>query len=411
MTPDRKSIGDFAKITTGVLGRLVISLVYFLIVANTLSVGDFGLFAASAAVGVVLSRVLAFGFISPVYRVATVRPQLLGTYLAGLWALALSSVPVILAIAALTYVFFFSGRLTLAVFLLIVAAEVLGARVMEFVAITLNGLSRFGTAARVVVIASAIRTLAALVFLSGGWRSLEVWAMLNLVAALAAAAFALYLYMPRVRLRFKPALYPRRMKDAVFTASSELAFYAQGELDKVVVLTLAGDRTAGIYAIAMRLIDLTAIPVRSFNQMLVQKTMRERVHDVTLRRQAIMEMAVALISVGGLCGLILLLWPNPELLGGNIARAAPALPLLLLVPAFRNLVEMHSDLLYAREIVAGRLLTLLGLMGLKFGLMMVVIGQISDLTVWALPLNGVFAAVYLASALATYGLIRARRPG
>jgi O-antigen/teichoic acid export membrane protein len=409
MKPDKQSIADFTRITTGVLGRLVISLVYFLVVANTLAVGDFGLFAAAAAVGLVLSRVLAFGFISPVYRVATVKPRLLGAYLGGLGALTLASLPLILAAAVLTHMLFFGGRTGLGIFLLIIAAEVLGARLMEFCAITLNGLSRFGSSARLVILASALRTAAALIFLAGGWRTLEAWAWLNLLAALAGAIVGLLLFMPRVQLRFRAALYPRRLKDSVLTSASELAFYAQGELDKVLVLALAGERTAGIYAIAMRLIDLTAIPVRSFAQLLVQKTMRDRTRRVTFNRQILMESAVGAVSIGGLAALILLLWPNHDLLGGNIGRVAPLLPLLILIPAFRNLIEFHGELLYARELVTARLLILTGLAGLKFGLMAMVIGG-PEISSWAVPLNGVFAAVYCASALATYGLILARQP-
>jgi O-antigen/teichoic acid export membrane protein len=410
MRPDRKSIADFARITTGVLGRLVISLVYFLIVANTLNMGDFGIFAAAAAVGLVLSRVLGFGFISPVYRVATVKPRLLGVYLGGLGALGLASLPVIIAAAVLVHAAFFGGRVGLGVFLLIIAAEVLGARVMEFTAITLNGLSRFGASARLVILASALRTAAALILLVGGWTSLAAWAWLNAAAALAGALIGLAVFMPRLRLRFRPALYPRRLKDAVLTAGSELAFYAQGELDKVLVLALAGERTAGIYAIAMRLIDLTAIPVRSFAQLLVQKTMRDRAHPVEIGRQVIIEGAIAAVSIAGFAAIMVLLWPDPRLLGGNLARAAPFLPLLLLVPAFRNLIEFHGELLYARELVTGRLLALLGLAALKFGLMTVVIGG-AEMSDWAVRLNGVFAAVYAASAITAYRLMRARRPG
>jgi O-antigen/teichoic acid export membrane protein len=84
MPLQRKTILDYLTITSGVFGRLVISVVYFLIVANVLTLGEFGVFASASAVGLVLSRLMAFGFISPVYRVATVKPRLLGVYLAGL---------------------------------------------------------------------------------------------------------------------------------------------------------------------------------------------------------------------------------------------------------------------------------------------------------------------------------------
>jgi O-antigen/teichoic acid export membrane protein len=410
MVPDRKSIFDYVTITTGVLGRLVISLVYFLIIANALSVGDFGVFAAAAAVGLILSRLLAFGFISPVYRTATVRPRLLGVYLGGLLGLALLSLPPIALAAASVHALFFSGRVDLLPFMLVVAAEVLGARVMEYCAITLNGLSRFGQSARLVILASAIRTAAAVVFYIAAWRSLDAWAWFNLASALAGALFGLWLFMPKVRIRFRPALYPRRMKDAVTTAASELAFYAQAELDKVLVLSLAGERAAGIYAIVMRLIDLTAIPVRSFNQMLVQRTMREPAGGGRPGSSWLIEAGIAIVSTLGMLGFIILLWPDPGVLGGNIGRAAPLLLPMLMIPALRNLVEFHGELLYAREMVVTRLALLCGLTTVKLGLMAALIAGSGDMTDWAFALTAVFAAVYGLSAAITYGRLRARQP-
>ena len=53
-----------------------------------------------------------------------------------------------------------------------------------------------------------------------------------------------------------------------------MLFYLQMELDKLLVLALGGAELAGIYAIIMRLVDLTAIPIRAFTMMLVQKMMR-----------------------------------------------------------------------------------------------------------------------------------------
>ncbi|MGL4240097.1 MAG: oligosaccharide flippase family protein [Beijerinckiaceae bacterium] len=409
MPPDRKSIFDYLTITSGVVGRLALSLVYFLVIANALSVADFGVFAAAAAVGLVLSRLLGFGFISPVYRTATVKPRLIGVYLAGLLLLSVMSAPLIAAIAWGVHDVFFGTRLPLALFLLVIAAEVLGGRVMEFSVITLNGLSRFGPAMRLAVLASGLRTLSAVAFYVVGYRSLEAWAWFNLVAALGGAAAGLLFFMPRPRLRFRLAIYLRRLRDAVMTAASELAFYAQAELDKVVVLTIAGERAAGVYAIAMRLIDLTAVPVRSFNQLLVQRRMRDRREAAPIGRQLAMEAGVAAVSIAGLMAIAFLLWPDPGLLGANVARAAPLLLPLLLVPAFRNLVEFHGELLYAQEMFTTRLALLCGLTVLKLGLLAALLSGRSEAGEWALPLTVVFAAVYAASAAVTYAQLRRPR--
>ena len=73
----------YVHLMGGSVGRLLLSLGYFVSVANSLSVSDFGLFATASATGVVLSRIAAFGFVSPLYRVATGRKRLVGAYTAG----------------------------------------------------------------------------------------------------------------------------------------------------------------------------------------------------------------------------------------------------------------------------------------------------------------------------------------
>jgi hypothetical protein len=76
-------IRAYLSMIGGSAGRLVISLVYFIAIANTLSISEFGLFATASACGIMLSRLMAFGFVSPLYRIATVKTRLLGVYTAG----------------------------------------------------------------------------------------------------------------------------------------------------------------------------------------------------------------------------------------------------------------------------------------------------------------------------------------
>jgi O-antigen/teichoic acid export membrane protein len=405
MSPDRAAISAYLTILSGSAGRLVISLVYFLIVANTLTLGEFGLFATASATGLILSRLLAFGFVSPVYRVATVKPRLLGTYAAGFAGLAALSIPVIVVAAAAVYAALFRGRLEIVPFALIVTAEVLGWRLVEVVAIVNNGLRRFRQAALLVILGSSLRTVAAIAFYLLGQASLTIWVFAYLGATLATALIALLFFMPALRWRFDGRILARRMPDAVFAAGADIVFYIQAELDKLLVLALAGERTAGLYAIAMRVIDLTAMPVRSFNQMLVQKIMKERGLVAGFSRRAIVEAGIALISIGGLAAVILLLQPFPGMLGRNVSEAAYLFLPMLAVPAFRNLVEYHAELLYARERTGARIALLCAVAGLKAALISWVMLRFPAGDAWALWLNGVFGLVYLLSATVTYRLL------
>lgn len=404
MLPDRATIFAYLTILSGSAGRLVISLVYFLIVANTLTLGEFGLFATASSTGLILSRLLAFGFISPLYRVATVKPRLLGAYLSGFAGLSALSLPLIVAVAGAAYLLLFAERLALLPFVAIIVAEVLGWRLVEVVAIVNNGLRRFRQSALLVVIGSALRTVAALLFAAFGHASLEIWAFAYCGATMASALIALVAFLPAARWRFVRHLYPRRMADAVFAGAADIMFYVQSELDKLLVLGLAGERTAGLYAIALRVIDLTAMPVRSFNQMLVQKIMQERGVG-GFRRLAAYETGIALVSIAGLLAVIVALQPFPHLLGRNVSEAAGLFAPMLLVPAFRNLVEYHAELLYARERTGSRIALLTLLTGLKAGLISAIMLQFGASGAWAGWMNLVFAVIYVASAAFTYRLL------
>jgi O-antigen/teichoic acid export membrane protein len=225
-------------------------------------------------------------------------------------------------------------------------------------------------------------------------------------ANFAALLIGIWLFLPPMRLRLRLKLYPRKLGDAISTALSELVFYVQAEMDKVLVLMLAGPRTAGLYAIAMRIIDLTAVPVRSFNQMLVQRMMRAGAATESAARRVIIELAIAVVSTAGLLAFVILLWIYPLALGKNVASAATLLLPLLLVPALRNLIEYHGERLYARQAFGARLALLCTLAVVKLTLVAGLIRFFGDMEDWALGLNGVFALLYAISAFVTYWLMR-----
>ncbi|MEL6921077.1 MAG: hypothetical protein AAFO77_08630, partial [Pseudomonadota bacterium] len=51
----------YLRAVSGDVARVFIQLVYFYLVANTLTLAEFGLFATASSVGIVLSRVSGFG--------------------------------------------------------------------------------------------------------------------------------------------------------------------------------------------------------------------------------------------------------------------------------------------------------------------------------------------------------------
>lgn len=398
-------IRDYFSVISGSAGRVIISLAYFVALANTLSIADFGVFATSSATGVVLSRLVSFGFVSPLYRIATVKPQLIGAYTGGYLAAIALSLPFLAIAAWAVHAIFFGNDVTFGIFALVIMAEALFWRSAEVIIIVNNGLNRFGKAAVLVIFGTVTRAVAAVFFAFSGKSDLAHWAWWYLAANGVSLLVALWFY-PRVRLRFTPALYKRRIADALAVTGAEILFYVQMELDKLLVLSIGGPRIAGIYAILMRLVDLTALPIRSFNMMLVQRLMRTPDMLRSLKIKAGLEGGVFLVSTAALASLALFLYFFPRALGSNVAGVVALLPLVLLVPGFRNLVEYQAELLYARGQSGLRTLNLAILAGAKALLVWLLFTHFGADDAWVIWLNAIFAALYLLSLMLTYRGLR-----
>lgn len=398
----------YAWALSGSAGRLIISLAYFVAIANALSIADFGLFATASATGIVISRVTALGFSSPLYRIATVKPRLIGVYTIGYMAALFVSLPLVLAAAVFAYYLVFAADLAIGIFALIVLAETLLWRSVEIVMIVCNGMGRFGRAALLVIVGSAMRATAAVGFSLLGQTSLGVWAWCYLAANGAVLIVAIVGFYPKYSLRWHLGLYLRRWRDSVAVAGAEILFYLQSELDKLLVLAMGGPVTAGLYAIIMRLVDLTALPIRSFNMLLVQMIMRSGNAVSSVRARVLIELGIAAVSTAALLFFAGFLTIYPTALGQNVAEAAPLLIFVAAVPALRNLIEYHSELLYAtgRTFVRTINLAVIGLA--KAAMLAALLAAYSSVSAWTPLLNGAFLALYLLSLLLTYPALRGR---
>jgi O-antigen/teichoic acid export membrane protein len=128
--------------------------------------------------------------------------------------------------------------------------------------------------------------------------------------------------------------------------------------------------------------------------------------------RVMLEAGVASISTAGLLAMSGFLWIFPNALGRNVAEVAPLLILVALVPAFRNLIEYHSELLYATGRTFVRMLVLASLGAMKALLLAYLLGLALDIPVWVELMNGLFLVLYVQSALFTYQALRGatRRP-
>ncbi len=404
----RAQIVDYSALLSGQIGRLIFSMVYFVILARTLSLGEFGIFASCSAIGIVLSRLVGFGFISPLFRVATTKPSLIGAYTGGFLIASILSLPLILAVAGLIYSALYVSLIPVQTFLLIILAEVICWRGIEVTIIVCNGQNRYSTGALLGISGVAIKSIAAIGLFLHGEHTIIAWAPIYFVSLFLIMLIGVIFIYPKQRLKWKPRAWIGRASDALGVSAAETLFYLQAEMDKVLVLALGGEILSGLYAIVMRLVDLTAVPLRAFSTMLTQWIMRSRKNGAAAKTGLKLDFLIGLSSSAAIIAIAILLSFAPNLLGENIALGASFLWMVILVPAFRNSIELHTELLYGHQFMASRVVLLAYLGTLKAFLIALVLGYTKDFTEVALLLNVMFGLLYIASALVTYSRLNRR---
>ena len=396
---------NYLQVFAGTGVRLGLQAVYFFILANTLSLHDMGVFASASSAGIMIGCFSGFGFASLAFRASAGKRRTLGGYLAVFYASWLIALPLCVAVSLPVFYALFTSSLSLTAFVLIILVETGLWRIVEMIHQVNNGLGRYASASLVISLGSALRTAGAIVFAVSGNHDVETWALFYFVFNLAAMALAITAYQPRIQLRWRRQLFFGRVRDALLFSIAYCASIAQNEIDKLVMLSLADQRTVGIYAISTRIIDFTSVPIRSFYVLYSRKLIIEGRQRNRLGRSFGVEMLIALVSTAGLASLLVALSIWPDLLGHNVAVATQLFGVLLAVPAFKNLLEYHSELFFAYQHMTIRAVLATLLVGLKAAALAWLLIHFDNIVEWGIWLNVVYLGLYAFSAASVYGSI------
>lgn len=401
----RFAVQAYLQVLGGSMGRLVLQGLYFALLVNALSLADYGVFASALAASIIIANVGSFGFTAPLFRAATTRRRVLPWYLGAFLAWSALVVPLSLGFAAGFHAAVMHRYIGLEAFLAIAVSEAVLWPLIDSIYVLNAGLGRYAHASGSTLLGSASRTFAALSFALAGGGSVEDWAFAYLAANAAAALACLVLLMPRIRPRWDWRIVRARVPEAISAALLNLVQSVQIELDKLLILLLTDQAAAGLYALAMRLVDITSTPVKSFFMIYAQSLLRRRaaIRDFALSLKV--ELVVAAVASALFGGFLFVLWLRPGLLGANIAAAFPFLAGLFLVPALKTLVDYHRELFFA----ANRLSWFAGIAALLAAVKMPVLAAMAlnapSVQAWVLPLSLLFVVLYLISAGLTWRLI------
>ena len=395
----------YLKVLSGTFGRLVLQTAYFLVLVGTLSLEDMGTFAAIMATGMMIGCFSSLGYASVAYRAAAGRQRLLGTYTAFFYAMSALTLPLALLCALPFYALIFAGTISLPAFLGIIVADTTCFRVIDGLHAVSNGLGRFAQGATILILFAGIRAVAALCLHLSGSHALGTWAWIYFGANVAALALMLLAFRPRVRLRWHAGLFVGRFKEAILFAFVGFTSDVQREIDKLVLITMADERAAGLYAIASRVIELATVPIKTFYILYSRRLIAVRSHDRIVARNLRVEFAVGAASFAVYAAFLVASAWFPTILGTNIAAARPLYTAMLFVPVFKNMMDLHAELYFAYRRMGSRALMLLGLIVLKVGALAALVRIDPDPLFWGAGLNAVLGGLYAVSALTVYTVI------
>ncbi len=396
---------NYLQVFAGTGVRLGLQAVYFFVLANTLSLHDMGVFASTSSTGIMIGCFSGFGFASFAFRASAGKRRVLGGYLAVFYVSWLVSLPLCLAASLPVFYLLFTTSLSLTAFVFIISVEVGTWRIVEMIHQVNNGLGRYVSASLVISLGTALRTIGALVFVASGHHDVETWSVIYLAFNAAAMALAILVYQPRVKLRWRTPLLVGRIRDALMFSVAYCASISQNEIDKVVMLSLADQRTVGIYAISSRIIDFTSVPIRSFFVLYTRKLIIEGRSSNRIGRSFSVEMIIGLVSTAAFAALLTILSIWPGLLGHNVASAMQLFGVLLAVPAFKNLLEYHSELFFVYQHMTVRAALATSLVGVKAAALALLLVAFDGIAQWGVWLNAVYFGLYVLSVAAVYLLI------
>jgi O-antigen/teichoic acid export membrane protein len=245
------------------LARTVVQAVYFVLVARTLGVDEYGAFVAATALVMIAAPFVSLGSGFIMIKHVSRRPETFSRYFSNGLLLVLGSGGALVAVCVGIAAIALPSHVPLGLVAIIAIAELLCARIIELTGQVFVAFEQLRWTATLQFALSVVRLLAIAV-IAGCVASPDafVWSLGYLGATLVAMVFALVVLHREHRL-------PRLTFDRASLELHEGIYFAIGlsaqtiynDIDKTFVSRISGLAAAGTYGAAYRIVDVCFAPV------------------------------------------------------------------------------------------------------------------------------------------------------
>lgn len=245
--------------------RIMISAIYFIVIARTLGMNGYGAFVGVVALSAILSPFSSLGtgnvLVKKVARDQQVFPifwgnALLVTFITG---------AVMIGVAVGLFRLFFPETISLLLIITIACSDLLFLPIIDLCCLAFQAVERMLLSSQLQVALSVIRMLCAIslsVFFVD--PTPEQWGFFYLFATIISAVIGYMMVTIKLGLpSLNLAEYWKEAKEGIFFCMSQLAHSLNNDMDKSMMPKLSNIEASGLYASAYRIIDVAFIPVHS----------------------------------------------------------------------------------------------------------------------------------------------------
>jgi O-antigen/teichoic acid export membrane protein len=358
--------------------RLAIQAGYFIIIARSLGVQEYGAFAAVTAMVAIFSPFVGLGsgnlMVQNVARDRALLDECFGNGVLLILATGLLGVGIVIVICR----WMLSASIPLAVLFMVALADLVFYRQILLVACTFQALEKLDKTAQLNVLISAARLIGIAVTVEVVRHpTAELWSFVYAGTTGVAVAISLLLARTVVRsFKLAPQRIKAELREGLYYSGGLSAQTIYNDVDKTMLARLSTLGATGIYSAAYRLIDVAFIPVSSVIYAAYPGYFRYRNGEVRgpyqyAKRLLPHPIGLSLLAFGGLLvGAPLI----PKILGAEYLRTVEALRWLAILPLLKTVHYFFADALSGA-----------GYQGLRMCLQIVVAAFNILVNLWAIP--------------------------
>ena len=375
--------------------RLVLQAAYFVIIARTLGVANYGAFVGTTALVAIVSPFVGVGIETLLLKNVAKDRHLLREYWGNaLWMVLVTGIG-LMGLLAIVGPIALPAISPLLIGLVAVSDLIFGS-ITNMAIRAFQAVDRLNISAQLNIAVMFMKVLAAfsLMYFFAEPNPLE-WAWLYLGSSIIVACFSAILVD---RLLGSPKLALARiipeLKEGFYFSISTSAYTVYNDIDKTMLARLSTLSATGIYAAAYRLIDVAFIPVISIAGAAYADFFRKGKDGVAATLAFAKPLVLVTSGYSIVAGISLLLFAPvvPYILGSDYLNVVEALRWLAPIPLFRGLQHFGGDILSGT-----------GFQGLRSALEVIISIFNIGINLWLIPLYSWQGAAW--SSLASDGLL------